>query len=73
MAEHRVLLVEPFLGGSHRAWAEGWQQHSRHDVDILCLQEVKTSDAKVTAETAAHAAEVAGYESYWCPQRRYLP
>lgn len=31
----RILLVEPFLGGSHRAWAEGWAAHSRHDIEIL--------------------------------------
>jgi glycosyltransferase involved in cell wall biosynthesis len=30
-----VLLVEPFHTGSHRAWAEGWQAHSRHDVHLL--------------------------------------
>jgi len=31
----RILLVEPFLGGSHRAWAEGWASHSRHDIEVL--------------------------------------
>lgn len=30
-----VLLVEPFLGGSHRAWAEGWVRHSRHEITLL--------------------------------------
>jgi len=28
----RILLVEPFHGGSHGAWAEGLVAHSRHDV-----------------------------------------
>ena len=28
----RVLLVEPFHGGSHGAWANGLVQHSRHEV-----------------------------------------
>lgn len=32
-----MLLVEPYLGGSHRAWAEGYQAHSRHAVEILGL------------------------------------
>ncbi|MCH7668502.1 MAG: DUF3524 domain-containing protein [Acidobacteria bacterium] len=31
----RILLVEPFLGGSHQAWAEGYAQHSEHDVTVL--------------------------------------
>jgi glycosyltransferase involved in cell wall biosynthesis len=33
----RVLLVEPYFAGSHRAWAEGYQRHSRHTVDLLTL------------------------------------
>ena len=30
-----VLLVEPWLIGSHRAWAEGLQRTSRHSVHVL--------------------------------------
>lgn len=33
----RVLLIEPYLTGSHRAWAEGYRAHSAHDIDILGL------------------------------------
>ncbi|MCS6934636.1 MAG: DUF3524 domain-containing protein [Chitinophagales bacterium] len=32
-----ILLVEPFFTGSHRAWAEGYRKHSRHNVQILSL------------------------------------
>jgi len=31
----KVLLVEPWFTGSHRAWAEGFQHYSRHDVALL--------------------------------------
>ncbi len=31
----RVLLVSPYHGGSHAAWAEGFARHSRHDVTLL--------------------------------------
>lgn len=31
----QVLLVEPFFGGSHAAWAEGWQATSAHDIHLL--------------------------------------
>jgi len=31
----RVALVEPFLTGSHRAWAEGLVAHSAHDVRLV--------------------------------------
>ena len=63
MAEHRVLLVEPFLGGSHRAWAEGWQQHSRHDVDILALpgrewrRRMRAGSVELAARTATWVSE----------------
>jgi len=36
MTKH-VLLLEPYCGGSHRAWAEGYVAHSRHDVTLLGL------------------------------------
>lgn len=36
----RVLLVEPYLGGSHRSWAEGYARTSAHDVDIVSLPAV---------------------------------
>ena len=31
----RVVLVEPYYGGSHRAWADGLVRHSRHDVALV--------------------------------------
>lgn len=30
-----VLLVEPWLTGSHQAWAEGYAGHSAHDVHLV--------------------------------------
>ena len=32
-----VLLIEPYYGGSHRAWAEGLRDHSSHQVELLTL------------------------------------
>lgn len=32
-----ILLIEPYWTGSHKAWAEGLQRHSRHRVEILSL------------------------------------
>ena len=31
----RVVLVEPYYGGSHRAWADGWRAHSRHEIHLV--------------------------------------
>lgn len=33
----RILLLEPFMGESHQAWAEGYARHSRHTVEIWGL------------------------------------
>jgi glycosyltransferase involved in cell wall biosynthesis len=33
----RVWLVEPYYTGSHRAWADGYRAHSRHDVRLLTM------------------------------------
>ena len=33
----KILLLEPFFTGSHRLWAEGYQQYSKHEIKILSL------------------------------------
>ena len=33
----RVLLVEPYLTDSHKAWAEGYREYSAHDVELMTL------------------------------------
>lgn len=33
----RVLAIEPFHGGSHRAFLEGWSDRSRHRFDLITL------------------------------------
>jgi glycosyltransferase involved in cell wall biosynthesis len=30
-----VVLVEPYYGGSHRQWADGWVNHSSHDIRLV--------------------------------------
>lgn len=32
-----VLFIEPYFGGSHRAFAEGYRRHSRHSIDLLTM------------------------------------
>lgn len=31
----RIALVEPYYGGSHKAWADGYAASSRHDVTLI--------------------------------------
>lgn len=33
----KIVLLEPFMVGSHAAWAKGYQKQSRHEVRILSL------------------------------------
>jgi glycosyltransferase involved in cell wall biosynthesis len=32
-----ILLLSPYHGGSHQAWAEGYQKHGRHPTTLLTL------------------------------------
>lgn len=31
----RIAIVEPYFGGSHAAWADGYRTHSSHDVVVI--------------------------------------
>ena len=33
----KVLMLEPYYGGSHEAFLEGWMRFSRHEWTLLCL------------------------------------
>ena len=33
----RIALLESYYGGSHRAWADGYQRYSSHDIEQLTL------------------------------------
>lgn len=37
MQAYKITIIEPFFSGSHQQWAEGWQQHSNLDIEILSL------------------------------------
>ncbi len=34
----RILVLEPWYGGSHAAWADGLAAHSRHDITLVTLE-----------------------------------
>lgn len=33
----KILLLEPFFTGSHKQWAEGYRENSKHDIEIWSL------------------------------------
>ncbi len=37
----KILALEPYYGGSHKAFLDGWAKHSRHDWTILSLPAMK--------------------------------
>lgn len=34
----KIIIIEPYLTGSHAAWAREYAEHSRHDVAVLGLE-----------------------------------
>ena len=32
-----ICLLSPYHGGSHKAWAQGYREHSRHRIRLLTL------------------------------------
>ncbi|MEX2588889.1 MAG: DUF3524 domain-containing protein [Chitinophagales bacterium] len=32
-----ITIIDPFMGQSHKKWAEGFQKHSKHKIEILGL------------------------------------
>ena len=37
MQNLKILIVEPFLTGSHKAWVEGYVNSSKHEIKIISL------------------------------------
>ncbi|MFT5193102.1 MAG: glycosyltransferase involved in cell wall biosynthesis [Cellvibrionaceae bacterium] len=33
----QIFLISPYHAGSHKAWAEGYKKHSKHDVEIFSM------------------------------------
>ena len=66
----RVLAVEPFYGGSHRAHLDGWREHSSHTFVPLTLPPYKWKwrmrHASVTfAEQLGERTDGASFDALW--------
>lgn len=59
----RVLLAEPWWGGSHRQWAEGYQRHSAHEIRIISRpgsnwrRRMRTAGSELAADAREIMAE----------------
>jgi glycosyltransferase involved in cell wall biosynthesis len=63
----RVLALEPYYGGSHRAFLDGWMSRSRHDWTLLTLPPAKWKWRMRHAGVsfAGRAASAAGADGGW--------
>jgi glycosyltransferase involved in cell wall biosynthesis len=75
----RVLALEPYYGGSHRAFLDGWQALSRHEWTVLGLPAFKWKwrmrHAPVTfaEELAARVAKGEAWDVLFCSDMLNLP
>ena len=75
----RVLALEPFYGGSHRAFLNGWQRHSSHEFTVLGLPAYKWKwrmrHAAITfaAQLNQPPYQAQAWEVIWCSDMLNLP
>lgn len=68
----RILALEPYYGGSHRAFLDGWIAHSRHDWTLFSLRpskwkwRMRHSAVTLADQTAAAAAGGEGWDVLFC-------
>ena len=59
----KILALEPYYGGSHKAFLDGWIKRSRHDWDLLTLPANKWK-----WRMRAAAIEFANHVNHWLRQ-----
>ncbi len=75
----RILALEPFYGGSHQAFLDGWREHSEHDFTVLGLPAFKWKwrmrHAPVTFAQRVSSEEFTGdqWDAIWCSDMLNLP
>ncbi|MFG0333102.1 MAG: DUF3524 domain-containing protein, partial [Maioricimonas sp. JB049] len=68
----RVLALNAFHGGSHRAFLEGWAAHSRHDFTLLALPDrvwkwrMRHAPVTFASQVAAHSDRDRGWDVLFC-------
>jgi glycosyltransferase involved in cell wall biosynthesis len=67
----RILALEPYYGGSHRAFVDGWRDASRHEITTLTLKphhwKWRMRHSAVTLAQHLHAVPAAQpFDLVWC-------
>jgi glycosyltransferase involved in cell wall biosynthesis len=67
-----ILMLNPYHGGSHAAFVDGWRAHSRHMFDLLTLPahdwKWRMRHAAITLAERVNAKAAAGesWDALWC-------
>lgn len=66
-----ILALEPYYGGSHRAFLQGWCAHSRHHITALTLRphhwKWRMRHAGLTfAEQVTTLGDISRFDMIWC-------
>ena len=75
----KILALEPFYGGSHQAFLDGWIKHSRHEWQLLELPDYKWKwrmrHAGITFARRVHDLTRSGrtWDAIWCSDMLHLP
>ena len=75
----RILALEPYYGGSHRAFLDGWTAHSRHRWTVLglpaCQWKWRMQHAPITFadEVAGRADAGESWDTVFCSDMLNLP
>ena len=74
----KILALEPFYGGSHQAFLDGWQKHSQHEFTTLGLPAYKWKwrmrHAPITfANQLADDHANQSWDVIWCSDMLNLP
>ncbi len=75
----RIAIIEPYYGGSHKAWADGYRGHSVHDV-VLFTHEARFwkwrmhgSYVTLAAEFRAHVTDQGAFDVILASDMLHLP
>lgn len=66
-----ILALEPYYGGSHRAFLDGWRDHSRHNITTLTLRphhwKWRMRHSGLTfAEQVTTLSDLNEFDMIWC-------
>lgn len=66
-----ILALEPYYGGSHRAFLDGWRAHSRHGITALTLRPHHWKwrmrhSALTFAQQVTSLGDLRAFDMIWC-------